>query len=104
MDVPENHTLHLLREMREEIRGVDGKVEGLARKVESLDRKVESLDRKVESLDRKVDRNHLELKNSIEDLRRHAEGESVLGRFAAAHVDSRLESLERRVSTLEQPG
>ena len=96
MDEPENHTLHLLREMREEIRGVDGKVESLARELKSLDRK-------VESLDRKVDRNHVELKTGIENLRRYAEGESVLGRYSAAHVDSRLESLETRVSALEQP-
>jgi hypothetical protein len=34
-------------------------------------------------------------------LRDFASGESVLGRYAAAKVDERLDALERRVAALE---
>jgi uncharacterized protein (UPF0218 family) len=75
MDEPENHTLRILRDMREEMREMRGEIRS----------------------------NHAELKESIESLRRYSVGDSVLGRYAAAHVDSHLEALETRVLALEQP-
>ena len=54
MTEPENHTLHLLREIREDVQKVD---------------------RKVDALDRKVDRNHDDLKERIGGLTRTLAGE-----------------------------
>ena len=56
----------------------------------------------VRTIDRKIDRNQVELKDSIEGLRRFTAGESVLGRYAAGEVDERLDALERRISALEE--
>jgi hypothetical protein len=63
MPEPVNHTLHVLREFREEFR------EFVAKTGKSFD-----------TLEKKVDRNHEELKERIENLRQAAFGESVLGR------------------------
>jgi polyhydroxyalkanoate synthesis regulator phasin len=38
----------------------------------------------------------------LEHLTRLVSGESVLGRYAAANVDDRLEALEQRVAALER--
>ena len=54
MSDPESHTLHLLREIREDI---------------------QRLDRKVETLDRKVDKNHAEVKGRIDGLVQTLAGE-----------------------------
>jgi len=67
MAEPVNHTLHVLREFREEFKAFAVKTDN------SFDR-----------LEKKVDRNHEELKQRIENLRQAAFGESVLGRYAAA--------------------
>jgi len=80
MAEPENHTLHLLRELRDDVKALDGS---------------------INALDRKVDRNHEELKEHIDSLREVMAGESVLGRYATAGFDDRLTALERRVSALE---
>ena len=56
----------------------------------------------MESMNNKMDRNHDDLAQRIESLRKAAFGESVLGRYAAAEVEERLDALERRVATLEQ--
>jgi hypothetical protein len=88
MTEPENHTLHLLREIREDIQKVD--------------RKVDALDRKVDALDRKVDRNHDDLKERIGGLTRTLAGEMVDRSNAAAGVESRLVDFERRLAALEQ--
>jgi hypothetical protein len=85
MAEPVNHTLHVLREFREEFR------EFVAKTGKSFD-----------TLEKKVDRNHEELKERIENLRQAAFGESVLGRYAAAEVEERLTAIESRISALEQ--
>jgi hypothetical protein len=76
MAEPVNHTLHVLREFRDEFK----------------------------TFVTKADRNHEELKERIENLRQAAFGESVLGRCAAAEVEERIAALERRVSALESRG
>jgi hypothetical protein len=85
MAEPVNHTLHVLREFREEFREFVAKT-----------------DKSFDTLDKKVDRNHAELKERVENLRQAAFGESVLGRYAAAEVEERLSAIESRLSTLEQ--
>jgi polyhydroxyalkanoate synthesis regulator phasin len=87
MKPPENHTLHLLRELRSAIAALDSK-----------------LDDKVDSLDKKINRNHEELKERIDSIRQAMLGESVLGRYATAEFEERLAALENRISTLEKRG
>jgi polyhydroxyalkanoate synthesis regulator phasin len=87
MAEPENHTLHLLREIRSAIGALDGK-----------------LDDKIASLDNKIDRNHEELQKRIDSIRQAMLGESVLGRYATAEFDERLSALEQRVSAIESRG
>jgi polyhydroxyalkanoate synthesis regulator phasin len=77
MKEPVSLTLEILREIREDVR-------------------------KIDRLDAKVDGMYAGLSAQIESLREVISGESVLGRYAAADVDRRLESLEKRVSTLEE--
>jgi polyhydroxyalkanoate synthesis regulator phasin len=74
MAEPENHTLHLLREIRAAI----------------------------EALSTRMEQNHSEMTTRMDSLRQAAFGESVLGRYAAAEVEERLETLEKRVSALEE--
>lgn len=71
---PENQTLRSLRDIRSAIKAMDQRI-----------------DKRFESAESKTD-----------DLRSRAiNGESVLGRYAAAEVEERLESLEKRISALE---
>lgn len=81
MAEPENVTLRLLQEMRAEIRDLGTKFNGL---------------------DSKFDRHHAELVSQIKNLTEFIPGESVLGRYAAANIEKRVESLEQRVKTLEE--
>jgi polyhydroxyalkanoate synthesis regulator phasin len=74
MDKPENHTLRPLREIREQLG----------------------------TLDRKIDKNHREVTDRLDNLRLVATGESVLGRYAVAEVDERLDALEKRIAALEE--
>ena len=85
MPEPVNHTLHVLREFREEFREF-----------------VTKTDKSFDTLDKKVDRNHEELKERIESLRQAAFGESVLGRYATAEFEDRISAIETRLSALEQ--
>ena len=85
MAEPENHTLHLLREIRGAIAAFDSKFDG-----------------KITSLDHKIDRNHEELQKRIDSLRQAMLGESVLGRYATAEFDERLSAIESRLTALEQ--
>ena len=80
MAEPENHTLTLLREMRT-----------------TLNR----LDRKVDQLEKKVDQNHVDVRSRLDNIRQALNGESVLGRYAAAEVEERLEAIEKRLLNLE---
>jgi polyhydroxyalkanoate synthesis regulator phasin len=73
MAEPENHTLHLLRELRDDIK----------------------------DLKNEADRNHAELKERFDSLLKAMVGESVLGRYATADFEQRLTAVERRVLALE---
>jgi len=85
MAEPENHTLHLLGELRTAIAALDSKVDG-----------------NHDSLESKIDRNHEELKKRMDSLRQAINGESVLGRYAAAEVEERLSAIEERLAALEE--
>jgi polyhydroxyalkanoate synthesis regulator phasin len=74
MAEPENQTLHILRELREALK----------------------------SLDIKVDRGFGEMKSRMDNIRQALNGESVLGRYAAAEVEDRLEAIEKRLDDLEK--
>ena len=80
MTEPESHTLVLLRELRQ-----------------SIDR----LDKKADRLDGKLERGLEDLRSRMDNLRHAVDGESVLGRYAAAEVEERLTALEERVGKLE---
>ena len=55
----------------------------------------------IQRLDQKVDQNQDDLRSRLDNIRQAVNGESVLGRYAAAEVDERLEALEKRVQALE---
>ena len=74
MAAPENHTLRILREFRDEFRAFRDKTEG-----------------DFDSLRSRMD-------NIVQALN----GESILGRYAVAEVDERLEAIEKRLSALEK--
>jgi hypothetical protein len=73
MAEPENHTIRLLREIRVVLEGMSDK----------------------------IDHNYADLRERIEKLRKASFGESILGRYATAEVDERIDELEKRVSALE---
>jgi chaperonin cofactor prefoldin len=72
--------LPLLREIRAEMQTG----------FERIDRKLEQHDERFEKLEKRFD-----------NLRQAVYGESVLGRYAAAEVEERLEAIENRLATLE---
>jgi hypothetical protein len=76
---PENHALRLLREIRAAIKAMDGR---------------------FHAMDTKIDRNHQDLTERLDSLKPLAMGESVLGRYATAEFDERLEAIEKRVAAL----
>lgn len=78
MAEPENHTLHLLREIRGAVAALESKLEV------------------------KIDQNHQDLTGRMDSIRQAMLGESVLGRYATAEFDERLAALEERVSVLER--
>ncbi|MBV9078032.1 MAG: hypothetical protein JO048_11165 [Methylobacteriaceae bacterium] len=55
------------------------------------------LDRLTEAVDRRFER----IENRLESVRAAAFGESVLGRYAAAEVEDKLQAIERRLLALE---
>ena len=71
---PENHTLRLLREFRQEFK---------------------EFHREFRDFRANVD-------DRFEELARLFAGESVLGRYAAADVDKRIQALEKRMTKLER--
>ena len=71
---PENHTLRVLIEFRNEFKEF-----------------------KAETTT-----NFARITDQLDSLTQALAGETVLGRYAAADVDRRLETLEKRVSALEQ--
>ncbi len=74
MSEPDNFILKLLREIRDEIQ--QGALENRQR--------FDGLDSKIES------------------LKQAMHGESVLGRYATAEFDDRLDAIEKRLATLEK--
>jgi hypothetical protein len=81
MAEPENQTLHILREIRTALQG--------------LDRKTTS---GFEAIDARFGKVEARLGNIWQALN----GESILGRYAVADVEQRLESLEKRLNALEE--
>jgi hypothetical protein len=74
MAEPENQTLRLLRELRDD----------------------------VKNLEKKVDRNHEEIKEHLEALSKAFAGESILGRYATAEFERRLTAVERQVLEIKE--
>ncbi len=83
MAEPQEMIVPLLREMRAEMHAG----------FERVDRKLEEHDARFDKLERKFD-----------NLRQSVNGESVLGRYAAAEVEERLEAIEKRLAALEKAG
>lgn len=81
MAEPGNQTLRLLRDIREAIRTVDAKVDGV---------------------DGKLEARFGQLKGRLDNIWQALNGESILGRYAVAEVDDRLEAIEKRLSDLEK--
>jgi hypothetical protein len=73
MAEPENHTLRLLREFREEFRGFGAR----------------------------TDRSFPQVRDRLGSMQQAMLGESVLGRYATAEFEERLSALERRIAALE---
>ncbi len=83
MAEPPDMIVPLLREMRAE----------LGAGFERVDRKLEEHDARFDKLERRFD-----------NLREAVNGESVLGRYAAAEVEDRLDAIEKRLAALEKTG
>lgn len=73
---PQDMILPLLREMRTEMKGGFDRIDG----------KLAEHDARFDKLERRFD-----------NLRQAVNGESVLGRYAAAEVEGRLEAIEKRL-------
>jgi len=81
MAEPENQTLRILRDLRDAMKALDLKVE-----------------RGFNSVDAKFD----DVRSRMDNIRQALNGESVLGRYAVAEVEERLEAIEKRLSELEK--
>jgi len=82
MGEPENHTLHLLRELRED---------------------VQKMDRKIDALDRKVEAYHGVAQERVDTLTQVLAGEMAGNRYINGGVDRRLAAMEKRLSSTEPP-
>ena len=80
MAEPDNMILVLLREMRAEVNA-----------------RFDEVHEEFTRVDSRFDR----LEKRLENIRQAAFGESVLGRYAAAEVEERLEHIEKRLEALE---
>jgi hypothetical protein len=76
MSEPENHTLHLLRELREDVQKVD---------------------RKIDALDRKVDAYHDAMRERVDSITQILAGEIAASRYVNGGVERRLADIERRL-------
>jgi hypothetical protein len=81
MAEPENHTLRLLREFREEFRQYRSDFAAFRASMEASSSKNDE---------------------RFEELTKLIAGEMVVGRYAAAGVEKRLDVLEGRVTALEE--
>ena len=77
---PQDMILPLLREIRSEIKDLG-----------------RSTDRQFEGVNERLER----MEGRLANMRKAINGESVLGRCAAAEVEERLEAIEKRLSALE---
>lgn len=77
---PQDMILPLLREMRAEIKDLSRNSE-----------------RQFTTVNERLER----IEGRLANMREAINGESVLGRYAAAEVEDRLEAIERRLATLE---
>ncbi len=82
MAEPESMILPLLREIRAVM---DKRFDGVDRKFDAVDRRFDALEKKLES------------------VKQAAFGESLIGRYAAAEVEERLDGIEKRLTALEGP-
>ena len=83
MTEPQDMIVPLLREMRTEMQT----------NFSDVRRRFEAVDARFDKLERRFD-----------NLREAMNGESVLGRYAAAEVEERLEAIEKRLAALEKAG
>ena len=60
----------------------------------------ERVERKLENHDVRFDK----IERRFDNLRQAVNGESILGRYAAAEVEERREAIERRLAALEKTG
>jgi polyhydroxyalkanoate synthesis regulator phasin len=80
MAEPESMIVPMLRDMRTEIKRLS-----------------DDMGRQFKHVDQRFDK----VESRLENVRQAGIGESVLGRYAAAEVEERLEQIEKRLSALE---
>lgn len=80
MAEPENFVVTLLREMRREMND----------RFDAIDKRFENVGARFSEQDKK-----------LESIRQALKAETILGRYAVADVDDRLEAIEKRLDTLE---
>lgn len=78
---PENQTLHILREIRLALQGLDRKTSAGFEAVDARFGKIEA---------------------RLGNIWQALNGESILGRYAVADVDDRLAAIEKRLTALEK--
>ncbi len=81
MAEPEDHTLHILREIRAAMR---------------------TLEHKVTSGFESADGRFGKIEGRLDNIFQALNGESILGRYAVAEVDERLNAIEKRLKALEE--
>ena len=81
MAEPENQTLHLLRDIRSGVK---------------------SLEERSDKLEKKMDSGFERVNQRIDSLQQAMIGESVLGQYATAGLETRLDDIEKRLSALEK--
>jgi polyhydroxyalkanoate synthesis regulator phasin len=87
MAEPDNHRLRLLREIRSQ--------------GEATKKGLDDLQREMGEFRKEATQAFEHVGERLEHLTRLVTGESVLGRYAAANVDERIQALEQRVAALE---
>ena len=81
MSEPDNFILKLLREIRAEMN----------ERFDAVDKRFDANDKRFDGVDKRLD-----------SLKQAMQGEPVLGRYAAAEVEERLEAIEKRLARLEK--
>ncbi|MCF4126456.1 hypothetical protein [Methylobacterium sp. SyP6R] len=80
MAEPQDMIVPLLREMRA----------AFEQRFDRIDRKLDEHDARFDKIERRFD-----------NLRQAVNGESILGRYAVAEVEERLDAIERRLAEIE---